>query len=43
MKRSKIDGLTTAGWKVGTAAEFLALSDEETARIASSKIHSNGS
>ena len=33
MKRSKIDGLTTAGWKVGTAAEFLALSDEETALI----------
>ena len=33
MKRSKIDRLTTAGWKVATAAEFLGLSDEESALI----------
>lgn len=33
MKKSKQQRLKKAGWKVGTAQEFLALSDEENALI----------
>jgi len=33
MKRSKKERLETAGWRVGTAAEFLGLSKEEAALI----------
>ena len=33
MKKSKTDRLQKAGWKVGTAAEFLGLTDEEAALI----------
>lgn len=33
MKKSKIDKLQKAGWKVGTVQEFLRLSDEECALI----------
>jgi ribosome-binding protein aMBF1 (putative translation factor) len=33
MKKSKIDRLRSAGWKVGDAQEFLDLSDEEMALI----------
>ena len=33
MKKSKHERLKKAGWKVGTAQEFLVLSDEENALI----------
>ncbi len=33
MKKSKQQKLKAAGWKVGTAAEFLGLSDEEAALV----------
>ena len=33
MKKTKKERLKKAGWKVGTAQEFLALSDEEAALI----------
>ncbi len=33
MKKSKIELLKKAGWKVGTAKEFLGLTDEEAALI----------
>jgi hypothetical protein len=33
MKRSKTAGLKKAGWKLGTAQEFLGLTDEEAALI----------
>ena len=33
MNRSKTDRLEKAGWKVGSAAEFLGLTDEEAALI----------
>ena len=33
MKKTKQDRLKKAGWRVGTTAEFLGLSDEETALI----------
>jgi len=33
MKRSKRSRLEAAGWRVGTAAEFLGLTEEETALI----------
>ena len=33
MKKSKIDRLRAAGWKVGDAQDFLGLSDEEFALI----------
>ena len=33
MKRSKRDRLEAAGWRVGTAAEFLGLSAEESAFV----------
>lgn len=33
MKKTKIEQLKKAGWKVGTTKEFLGLTDEETALI----------
>ena len=33
MKKAKIERLNIAGWQVGTAAEFLGLTDEEAALI----------
>jgi ribosome-binding protein aMBF1 (putative translation factor) len=33
MKKSEIQKLEKAGWKVGTAAEFLSLTDEEASLI----------
>lgn len=33
MKRSKKERLEAAGWRVGTAEEFLCLSEEETAFV----------
>ena len=33
MKKTKVERLKKAGWKVGTAKEFLGLSDEEAALI----------
>ena len=33
LKKSKIERLTNSGWKVGTAADFLGLSEEEAALI----------
>jgi ribosome-binding protein aMBF1 (putative translation factor) len=33
MKRSKRERLEAAGWRVGTAAEFLGLSEEESAFV----------
>jgi DNA-binding XRE family transcriptional regulator len=33
MKKSRQDNLRTAGWQVGTAQEFLGLSDEEAALV----------
>jgi len=33
MKKTKIERLKKAGWKVGTAQQFLGLSDEEAALI----------
>lgn len=33
MKKAKIDRLKKAGWKVGSAQEFLGLTDEESAMI----------
>ncbi len=33
MKKTKVERLEKAGWKVGTPQEFLGLSEEETALI----------
>lgn len=33
MKKTKVERLKNAGWKVGSAKEFLGLSDEESALI----------